>query len=213
MLGLAALHLTMNVSAKTEREALIRTAEYHQSQAIILFTPTLTNMKPSTYDAAFSLSLILVIFSFGLPLIVDSPYESNSVDEIHQVLALVKSMMDFSVGIYENVRNGEVGRLTVLEESAFELSESSLSALSALYEQTKEAQRANATHEYEPFRETIQRLEVPLGNLDHDGGLPSIFIWIFLCPTPFFDLISQRDPLALIVLAHYCVALHQHRSI
>jgi hypothetical protein len=144
---------------------------------------------------------------------VDSPYGSNSVDEIHQVLAFVKSMMDFSVGIYEHIRNGEVGRLTVLEESASELSESSLSALSALYEQNKEAQRANATHEYETFRETIRRLEVPLGNLDHDGGLPSIFMWIFLCPTPFFDLISQRDPLALIVLAHYCVALHQHRSI
>jgi hypothetical protein len=120
--------------------------------------------------------------------------------------------MNFSAGNYEIIKNGEVGRLAMLEESGFKLSDPSLSALSALYELNEQARRANAAHDYEIFHETIQRLEVPLASLNHGGGLPSSFMWIFLTPTAFFDLISQRDPLALIVLAHYCVPLHQLRA-
>jgi hypothetical protein len=212
VLGLAALHLTLTSTEKTERDNLIRAAEYHQSEAIKLFTPALTNMASPKCDAAFSLSLILVMFSFGFPLAVEPTFGSNSLDDIHHVFMFTKTMMNFSAGNYEIVKNGEVGRLAMLEESGFELSDPSLSALSALYELNEQARRANAAHDYEIFHETIQRLEVPLASLNHGGGLPSSFMWIFLTPTAFFDLISQRDPLALIVLAHYCVPLHQLRA-
>lgn len=211
MLALAALHLTLTSAEKTEREDLIRAAEYHQSEAITFLTPALTNTASSTCDAAFSVSLILAIFSFGFPLAVGPTYGSDSLDDIHQVLMFTKRMMTFSVGIYESVKNGEVGGLAMLEESGLEPSDSTLSALSALCELNKQALRTNAVHDYETIQETIRRLEVPLASLNH-GGLPSIFMWIFLTPTAFFDLVSKRDPLALIVLAHYCVPLHYHRA-
>ncbi|KAJ6078069.1 uncharacterized protein N7446_001005 [Penicillium canescens] len=212
VLALAALHLTLTSAEETEQEDLIRAAEYHQSEAITFLTPALTNTTSSTCDAAFSLSLILVIFTFGFPLAVGPTYGSNSLDDIYQVLMFTKRMMTFSVGIYESVKNGEVGGLAVLEDSGFEPSDSTLSTLSALCELNMQAQRADAAHDYDTIQETIQRLEVPLASLNHGEGLPSIFMWIFLTPTAFFDLVSKRDPLALIVLAHYCVPLHYHRA-
>ena len=83
----------------------------------------------------------------------------------------VKTMMNISAGIYDSVKNGEVGRLELMEEPGFDSSNPFLPALSALYELSKQARHTNAAHDYGVFQETIQHLEVPLSKLERGRGL------------------------------------------
>ena len=42
---------------------------------------------------------------------------------------------------------------------------------------------------------------------------PTVFAWPIVVPADFTDLLAQRRPEALVILAHYAVLLHRHRNL
>jgi hypothetical protein len=109
--ALSSLHLSLSAANPTDREDLRQSALSYHSQSLQLFAPTLEDLTRSDCNAAFSLSLILILFSFAAPLLVAGDSDLDAINELYQVCVFVKKMMNFSVGIYETVKSGVLGPL------------------------------------------------------------------------------------------------------
>jgi hypothetical protein len=71
----------------------------------------------------------------------------------------------------------------------------------------------NPAHERGVYENTIEHLSHCLEQL-MNGGEPKdfVFCWTFRIPGRFQDLVREREPFALVVLAHYAVTLHHLRD-
>ncbi|EAW25187.1 uncharacterized protein NFIA_106760 [Aspergillus fischeri NRRL 181] len=198
----------------TDREDLLQSALNYHSQSIQLFAPTLEDLTRSDCNAAFSLSLILILFSFAAPLLVVRDSDLDSIYELYQVCVFVKKMMNFSVGIYGTVKSGILGPLVHIDDPVSELSGSPLTAIACLSDLNFRAYDRNPSHEFQVYQEAIDRLVDPFGKLGDPGShrLSGVFMWVFHVPDRFFELVRKRDAVALIILAHFCVVLHDLRN-
>lgn len=206
--AVSALHLALPMSRQdSDREELIKAAEYHQSEAIKIFTPTIGNLTPSQYDAAFLLSNVLVIIALAFPLVHNSVVGRipDVLDDLIRVFAFVRKMTEFSMHITESVKDGEIGQLTSLEATRPTSSETIQSKVSALHKLSASQGLGSNDH---AFHDIIDRLANLLARWD--GGqeiFSASFLWIAQTPSFFFDRLQARCPLALVVLAHYCIVL------
>ncbi|KAB8229445.1 uncharacterized protein BDW43DRAFT_303180 [Aspergillus alliaceus] len=212
--ALSSLHLSLSAANPTDREDLLQSALNYHSQSLQLFAPTLEDLTRSDCNAAFSLSLILILFSFAAPLLVVGDSDLDAIYELHQVCVFVKKMMNFSVGIYETVKSGVLGPLVHIDDSVSELSGSPLTAIACLSDLNSRAYDRNPSHEFQMYQESIDRLVDPFGQLGDPGNhrLSGVFMWVFHVPDRFFELVQKRDAFALIILAHFCVLLHDLRN-
>ncbi|GFF38370.1 conserved hypothetical protein [Aspergillus lentulus] len=204
----------LSAANSTDREDLLQNALNYHSQSLQLFAPTLEDLIRSDCNAAFSLSLILILFSFAAPLLVVGDSGMDAIYELYQVCVFVKKMMNFSVGIYGTVKRGVLAPLVHIDDSVSELSGSPLTAIACLSDLNSRAYDRNPSHEFQMYQESIDRLVDPLGKLGDPGShrLSGVFMWVFHVPDRFFQLVQKRDAFALIILAHFCVLLHDLRN-
>lgn len=69
------------------------------------------------------------------------------------------------------------------------------------------------THQEDVYSEAIDQLDLCL-QYTTQGSDPGIagLLWILKFPSEYLALLERRDPLALIVLAHYCVVMYHLRE-
>ena len=71
----------------------------------------------------------------------------------------------------------------------------------------------------EVYQQVLERLKgaYQAQSMNTDGSyataISSIFAWPILAPSEYTDLLMQRRPEALAILAHYAVLLHHHRNV
>ncbi|KAE8388732.1 hypothetical protein BDV23DRAFT_185050 [Aspergillus alliaceus] len=122
-----------------------------------------------------------------------------------------EKMMGFLGPIMHYAAAAEIGHLLSTERARPILSEFSRLAISALYELV-DARAAN-NEEQHVFTRTIAHLGKLLATFDSGSDIISMsFTWIREPPPRFFCLVWEREPLALIILAHYYVILHHLRA-
>lgn len=208
--AVSALHLSLPMARQNpDRDELIKAAEYHQSEAIKIFTPTIGNLTPSQYDATFALSNLLVSIALTFPLVHSSVTGGipHVLDEFIQVFAFVRKTTEFSSCIMESVKGGEIGQLTLLEPTRARLSEPIQSRLSTLH-------RLITAHILDPnyrhaFQDTIDGLANIFARMYSGQEIFSAsFLWMAQTPVLYFNQLRDRDPLALVILAHDCIVLH-----
>lgn len=210
--AVSAIHIALANPQGSDLKQWIQVAEDHQSKAINLFMHLMQDKKQPPQLGDFLLSSLLIGFAFAFPLAASGPTHniSDPIGEIVQITKLVKSTMSFSAPLLMHTKTEEMSRLTYIEESNPSLSDSSRSALSKLYD-LNSIQRLNQ-EEHQAFQSTIHLLKDLFANIDN-GAEPvsKTFMWISEIPSQFADLLDIRHPFALVIFAHYCVALDQLR--
>ncbi|KAF9884995.1 hypothetical protein FE257_000818 [Aspergillus nanangensis] len=212
--AISALHLAVSEKQDNDgRKKLITVAEYHQSKAITSLTRIIGNMQLSQLNASFALSTLLVGFAFAFPLAVTQHAKdaSNPLEEMIELAMFIRKTMDFSAPMMESIQAGEMGQILHIDEAQWGLTDSSRLAIMALYELNMV--HSSCHENFEVFTDTLNHLEKLLANLDSGGDLVSAsFMWICEVPAEFFWLVRGRDPVALVILAHYSVILHRLRD-
>ena len=123
--------------------------------------------------------------------------------------------MRFTVGIYDSVKMGVLGSLVRIDDSVpRELSGSTGSAIAALQHLNLKIYEGGPGDEFQVYKETIDSLADHLGKVGNPAShrLSGVFMWIFLLRERFFELVRERDSIALVILAHFCVVLHDLRK-
>ncbi|RAH73935.1 Zn(II)2Cys6 transcription factor domain-containing protein [Aspergillus aculeatinus CBS 121060] len=240
LLAVSSLHLalqqsTLAPSQDHQKSSLITAAEHHQSAAITLLTQALPISTDTDKTTTFALSCLLVGFAFAFPLAVTQDHRQNALDDLLNIFTHIHKMMAFSTPTIPHLRTSEMGDLLHLDHDDNtntlknhlppNLSPSSRQAITIILQHLNHSLTRSSTsssREYSSGEHLIYLTTIThLGHLlaEHDDTDPTTpkdlvsasFLWICSLPTGFLDLLRHRRPLALVILAHYCVVLHALR--
>ncbi|PYH78803.1 hypothetical protein BO82DRAFT_341731 [Aspergillus uvarum CBS 121591] len=238
LLAISSLHLALQQPISPTQHhhtsSLITAAEHHQSAAITLLMqalPSTTNRKTTT----FALSCLLIGFAFAFPLATAKPtspghptikhnqnHNPNPLDDLLNIFTHIRKMMAFSTPTIPHLRTTEMGDLLHLRLNHNDpnlppaLSQPSHQAITTLLQHLHNSSPTSSnSEEYPIYQTTITHLAHLLAERDDDTPrdlVSASFLWICSLPTGFLDLLRRRRPLALVILAHYCVVLHALRQ-
>ncbi|KAE8356660.1 hypothetical protein BDV28DRAFT_83171 [Aspergillus coremiiformis] len=212
ILALSALHLAFT-SSGTMKEHYLMTALSHRSQARVDLAKVKANLTDSNTNAVFALSNILIVFAFALPLTMDPHDNQTPLDELCEVFRLIKASGDTIPTIIDRVSQGEMKQLVEYEDPPLQMPNTSRLAIMALSSMNAAFTTQDPDHENELYSTAIKHLGDSLDKLSQGGEIMVVaFQWIFCIPPRFIDLLEERQPFALIILAHYAVILYSLRG-
>ena len=219
ILSLSAAHLAS--LHHSEHKTYRKRALVLRNQALNSALPYLSTISPDNCDALFAFAGIVALSVFALPMTsskVNSVCSCSPIDDILDFFPLIR-------GIGSLVRNGSTlswinrGDLQPLIEphgrwpiaghpeivSLPKDLQAKLDNLQVLNEQT-----SCTDNERRYYTSAIQSLKNAFGKLiSIPDGRSSLFVWGGVVPDDFLLALRARRPLALTVLAHYGVLVHQ----
>lgn len=222
ILGVASLHLAHLYADQRAKWLVISTN--HQNRAISGFRLTLPTITQENCDELYTLSsLTTMLRCASLPFPSD-PRRPDPIDDTCEVFMLMRGVNEVLKTSYVWVAQGPVGAMLVPERLGpyipFESTE--MLPLDEFGIQERfDTLKALALHDsFDPaIRKTLLQSVASLSNCfrmilaqppDREPGL--LLIWPIRVFPEFIFLIRQRHPAALIFLAHYCIAFHNHSN-
>ncbi|CRG83389.1 putative transcriptional regulatory protein YLL054C [Talaromyces islandicus] len=206
MLALSALDLARS-KQDGHRSMYLNTAALYQTRALTLFRQVLQDVNPSNAKAIFAFSAIVAVYAFGS---CDGPNMSDPIQDINHVLMLVRGTSQVIACVSPTLLDNEFAPLLQVDEDQREITPDVAAALTHLHTLNDSIQNGIETHI--AYREAIQRLGEMIATF-HSGKISMTLCgkWAIKLSPLFLDCLQERQPLALIVLAHYCVLLHYLR--
>ncbi|KAJ5177406.1 uncharacterized protein N7500_000105 [Penicillium coprophilum] len=212
ILALSALHLARTGPEPTRRASYLNRAVSHQNQALALFRELLGDVKESNAKAMFAFAAIVVIYTFAFPHTPDVQDPWSCVDDLYQVLVLTRGVQqvihaprDFTSFLLDS----PFGPILRVEEVQVPIPEDTAAMLKQLRETNEVCRSRDANHELQVYEAAIANLEEML-NWCHSGIRANTIAgrWAIRLKPRFMELLRERDPMALVMLAHYGVLLH-----
>ena len=217
ILALSSLHLARTGPEPTRRGSYLNRAVAHQNQALALFREMLGDVNESNAKAMFAFAGIVAIYTFGFPQTPGPQDPWDCVDNLYQVLVLTRGVQqvihsprDFTSFLL----NSSFGPILQVEETRGPMPEDTIAMLKQLREANKVCGARDPNHELQVYEGSIANLEEMLSWCY--GGMRANTIagrWAIRLKPRFMELLRERDPLALVMLAHYAVLLQylKHR--
>ncbi|KAJ5676030.1 hypothetical protein N7462_008927 [Penicillium macrosclerotiorum] len=220
LLALSALQLAGATSRGERKWRYLASAREHQTHALTgINSNNAENLTTAQCNASFALCCVLLVFSFGYCLTDDSDEDTDDrgppdvLDEFLEVFELTRWLVGAMMTTIDRVSAGELYPLVRPDEARPTMPDMSrLVILSLRRHNTIEAER-NPAHETDVYDQALEHLRYSLERL-MNGGEPKdfAFCWTYRIPVRFQDLVRERQPFALVVLAHYAVVLHHLRE-
>ncbi|KAJ5757113.1 uncharacterized protein N7511_007295 [Penicillium nucicola] len=207
VLAVSALHLARTGPDPSNRASYLNRAVAHQNQALALFRELLGDVNENNAKAMFAFAGIVVIYTFGFPHTPDAQDAWACVDDLYQVLVLTRGVQQviYAPRNYRDfLRESNFGPILQVDEVRGVIPDEAKTALQRLYD----ANEAYASADRQVYRLTIENLEEMLSWVY--GGMRASTIagrWAIRLPGRFMECLRERDPLALVMLAHYGVLL------
>ncbi|PYI09244.1 hypothetical protein BO78DRAFT_283415, partial [Aspergillus sclerotiicarbonarius CBS 121057] len=217
MLGLSALQLAHRSGKDSlQRQNFRSAAHLHWSRARAGLDDALCQHAldmPHSCHALFALCSILVVFAFGDTRLVRSSVSTPSaLDDLCQIFHQIRGSPEVLIVLIDRMREGEMSSLVSQEESGPPMPNTSALAIHTL-------RQLNTEHEDdEPelhaiYAQAIDDLVWCLRYVAWGSNPGMVGVsWILEIPEEFLDLVAERQPLALSILAHYCVVLYHLRK-
>ncbi|KAF2196550.1 hypothetical protein GQ43DRAFT_383013 [Delitschia confertaspora ATCC 74209] len=208
ILSLAALHLSRIDQAKTS-EYLAQAVQNHDS-ALDRFRTDVQDVDLSNFQAVLCYSTITFPYYYGLPVDERSGPEYIWNMEI-QHLSLIRGIRPIIGPFWETMCDSELGQLMPKDVVGLDfertMEKTELVHLRQFPEITANLHSQEITDSY---RESIRTLEVvfsifPLGPTM--ASFSALKLWPHQISSQFMDLLTQRQPGALVIFAHYAVLL------
>ncbi|RDL42214.1 uncharacterized protein BP5553_02193 [Venustampulla echinocandica] len=208
LLAITSLHLALIHPSKVHHNAAL----HHYAKAIALFRPHLSAINPDNVSALFTFSCLVAVYSFGIHQTPGSHF--SPLLEIQEVFTLFRGI---GVVVKTGAKWLEKGPISSFilpmpsNPSATLTSpglESSLAHLSTRNEKTTIDASLRGT-----YATMIALLRQSFLLVQETQIVKwAIFPLPIFAPIEFMGVLKEREPLALIILAHYAVLLHWRRD-
>ncbi|KAJ5969920.1 hypothetical protein N7501_006168 [Penicillium viridicatum] len=211
ILALSSLHLARTGPEPTRRGSYLNRAVAHQNQALALFREMLGDVNESNAKAMFAFAGIVVIYTFAFPHTPGAQDPWDCVDDLYQVLVLtrgVQQVIRAPRNFTSFLMDSSFGPILHVEETQGPMPQDTIAMLRQLREANKVCGARDPNHELQVYEESIANLEEMLSWCY--GGMRANTIagrWAIRLNPRFMELLRERDPLALVMLAHYGVLL------
>ncbi|KAL3492089.1 hypothetical protein BJX62DRAFT_203545 [Aspergillus germanicus] len=203
-----------------QKEHFLALSSSHQAEGLETFRTLLQNVKPENWPSMFCYASLVVYYTSALPVrlgVTDLPDPISNVVELFTVIkgidavlapfipSLRKSFLAplaYSVWLEDPVLGNRRPPVSLLPEDTLEQIN-----LVREFSETLDM----ATEEHNDYSIALSRLESAVRQINLAG--PSVeagmaYIWPFGLPKSVTTAIQEKRPLALIVLAQFCVLLH-----
>ena len=215
VLSLAALH---QVSLHTDyRQQKFERAIYHHQLALTKSKAALQTLTEDNCGSLFVLSATIAIFSLARPI---SPASDPLQDPVSRLLELTHLIGGSRIIVHAGYSWLEKSTVSPLLHSGFLKSKESLPDNLEYSIRTLESEiplGGNDEAASEAYRDALENLRTCFRNIDRLGGPDRtaqidnrvvVLSWLATMHEGLTILLSDRDPLALSILAHYAVILH-----
>ncbi|KAL2816593.1 C6 zinc finger domain protein [Aspergillus cavernicola] len=223
-LALSALQLAFtNEVDSSKRKGHLQVAHQHYTQAVQTF-PTIPNTPtPSACNAAFSTASILFMCELASSALAgeDSPFakrsnhQSPTSPSLHKLLELFNNVRALSStqDMLDTVEEGELHDLFTRSDPYHQLPSTYTLTILSMRNLNVTTAKKDASHESAVYDDAIAKLDKSLEMLSKGGDPTMIALrWMFRIPSRFLELVQEKQPLALIIFAHYCAVLHHLRD-
>ncbi|KAF2194574.1 hypothetical protein K469DRAFT_686585 [Zopfia rhizophila CBS 207.26] len=212
ILALAALHLS-RLDQSLSSDYLLQAARHHDA-ALNQFRAAVQELDHSNFEAVFSFAFILFPYSCGLPVDLESGAEHVLGGEV-QHLSLVRMVRPMVKQFYIPMFETELGHLVPRDTQGIDFertpSGTGLENLQRFFRATRHLHTPDIN---EAYYNAIHPLEILFETASHGPDPPSaslVKMWPHEISQQFLDLLSERQPGALIIFAHYGVLLSRTR--
>lgn len=212
ILAISALHLAY--LRKDERQAeWISIAIAHKSTALALFSEQLHHIDESNARAMMSFAGIAVVFSFASALHCSSSDDGPNLNALIDILILARGVQTVGNQAMKFLRNSNFAPLFNIIDPGVTLPDDVLAALNTLND-------LNIQYGQQPEGHDAKSYELAIGTMKElapftyaePTSLTLVGGWAIRAPPEFLEGLKNREPLALVVLAHFCVFLHITRE-
>ncbi|KAI9832806.1 MAG: hypothetical protein M1819_004026 [Sarea resinae] len=208
LLAVSAAHLVHSHLGDCESYRIA--AVKHQDLSLSLFRPQLHHVTPENCEALIACASLLVV----LALLPGMSKKQDPIEDILEICQLAR-------GVHEIVKAGgnqiAAGTLEpLLRPRSWDDSPPLTQDVSAALEQLDRV--IGNLSEPEPTRAVyrvashglIKAFQASMLNPDHQSV---VFLWLVFIDRPYIELLRAREPMALVILAHYSVVIHGSKDI
>lgn len=212
ILAMSALHMAHNGA---DNQAMYRNvAMEHYNVILLTFRPMLSRITAGNCDSLLAASSLIAIIALAFPQTYESSMPLSTIDEIVKISQLgrgIRNLVDSARGWFAHGPFGAFVKMGIMNTSAA-LPKDESDAIDLLHnensalEDEKEESKAM-------FSAVINLLEKAFKAATVSANDPgNAILWIIFIGHEFDDALKRRRPMALIILAHYAVILHEFRQ-
>jgi hypothetical protein len=215
ILSLAALHISRSEPAR-RADYLLKARRHHQI-ALTKFRAEVKDVSESNIHAVLIFNTFLFPYTCAI-----SASSTNLGDTFESIFSniIVTRMVGPLIqanGLYEALRQSDLGRIIPKDVHSFNWKNAETLKVTELVQLRKFSDIIH--HIYPPeideaYREAIRLLELVFDAISRLSKPPSdslLRLWIHYIPSRFVELLSEKQPGALIIFAHYGVILGKGR--
>ncbi|KMW68917.1 hypothetical protein BDDG_13128 [Blastomyces dermatitidis ATCC 18188] len=186
----------------------------HYLRAVALSQPVLKNINEENCKAVFLLPTLLTAFAFGSPQQAWGLGNSrHPIARFHLVLLLARGMGQVQSTAIDKMKDGKFDTLIKPDSYSPWLPADAKAALCNLHQLNENCEQYSIS-EKNIYNTTINQVEIMLGQIHVAATRPNpAVMWATEVPPLYLELMRAYKPMALVVLAHYCVILHHLRGI
>lgn len=225
LLGLSALQLAGASTSAERKWQHLDSARKHQAHALAgVCLDGVQDLTMAQCNASFALCRVLLVFSYAYCLIdieddddddeeKEGKEQPDILGKFQGVFELTRWLVGAMMMTMDRVAAGELSPLVRTEVTRPTMPDMSQLVVSSLRRRNVSEAQRDPAHEKEVYDQAIEHLRSSLEQL-MNGGEPRdfAFCWPFRIPVRYQDLLRERKPFALVVLAHYAVILHHLRD-
>ncbi|EEH04241.1 C6 zinc finger domain-containing protein [Histoplasma capsulatum G186AR] len=208
LLSLSALHLIESSSNDDpNRRKYVELATMHQHLALAAFRPVLNDITPSNCNAVFAFSSLIAALAFAFSRFVGRPGGGEPVAELLQDFLLFRGVESVLSTFWEIIQKGELGpmiRRPAINASQ-PISKDVINALDYLHDCNGDHVTQLSAEEKDANNHAIRELRISFER--PASSWENVFRWPILLPEAYLAHLKARKPMALVILAHYCVVL------
>jgi hypothetical protein len=207
ILAISALHLSL-VRNDGRKASWLSTAIIHKNAALKLFTQQLSHINPSNAKALMSFAGLVVAFAFGSSLSEVAGGDEPSLDALIYVFMLSRGLQTIvnDAGVF--LRQSTFAPLLTLPMPTIVIPDSIAKVFDDLQELNNLCGR-DSHHDTRTHEKMVRALqELSVYTYSQPTSMTLAAGWAIRATPDFLEYLQRREPLALVVLAHYCVFLH-----
>jgi hypothetical protein len=207
IIAITALHLTR--LRPEERDSYLLLATHHQSLALPLIRSELQSINEENCHAVFACGHLVTKYAFASPRSLEAQVFSPGIGEIAEFLPLVRGAFAVADHCLDWLLAGPLG--TSMEKPLDDSPDFDLNLDDASYSRILPVLRGSGDEDGEACCEALNALRKLLAMAATPNQTIAVKTLVLSWPAQisqrYIELMSKRNPRALIVLAHYCVML------
>ncbi|KAJ5691085.1 hypothetical protein N7488_011820 [Penicillium malachiteum] len=212
ILAISALHLS-HLRRDDRHEMWLDIAIAHKNTALAMFSEQLQNIGQSNAKAMMIFAGLAFAFSMATALNLDTTEDGPGLNSLTNVFQLARGVQTIVNEAGSSLKESEFAPLFDITPPDVSIPARVIAALDQLDQLQAQCSEADPSIDSAAYAHAIQRMRRLVAfTFDSPMSMTMAGGWAISCPPAFLDDLNSRRPLALVVLAHYCVFLHMGRG-